>query len=317
MVCICAGLLLLYFWISSSFGEAIAIVEPDEADIAEIHAVQKKEKPEMKPTENTDQYAVAATALELQGISGHTATDIPSAIFKQEKIDNEVDNILCVIDGVFYLVSYNQADNQEKLQVILLHPTLLLPVQGYGWATLADAYEMGGLPCVINTLNQSFELDINQYIFLNSEGIWHVSDRLCGLALDLSQKEADALNQLMNTAYTAGENIMWTGGLQVYTRLTVDGDAIKHWQQACNAIIDKAKKEKQTKTLLKAILHNMSTNLPISEMIHVGKTILQDPNLNQYDFPQKGTYMVTETGDPVLDMDLEDGQKELHRLLYR
>ena len=231
-----------------------------------------RKKPQLSLLEESVPVTTSQTDFALQSSFNIEAFSIPTAIYAREKIDETVDNILLVLDGSFYLIS----DNSEKLQLVALNPAILLPVQGYGWTTLAASYGLGGLPCVINTINQAFELDINQYVFMNSEAIWQLSDKMGGLTVALTTAEATELNRLLGTAYTAEETVMWTGGLQAYTKLTIDGDAIAHWQAVCHAIMNKAKAEKQTKQLLKAARSSLSANVSFFTLKAIGEELLQN-----------------------------------------
>lgn len=305
---ICAA---IYGEISPIFHSMVAVVEPDDQERAVIAASGIQEKPQLSLLEESVPVTTSQTDFALQSSFNIEAFSIPTAIYAREKIDETVDNILLVLDGSFYLIS----DNSEKLQLVALNPAILLPVQGYGWTTLAASYGLGGLPCVINTINQAFELDINQYVFMNSEAIWQLSDKMGGLTVALTTAEATELNRLLGTAYTAEETVMWTGGLQAYTKLTIDGDAIAHWQAVCHAIMNKAKAEKQTKQLLKAARSSLSANVSFFTLKAIGEELLQNPNLEQYSFPKTGAYKLLE-GEMVLDVDLNAGRTELHALFY-
>lgn len=298
---------VIYGEISPIFHSTVAVVEADEQDLAVLAVSSMQEKPQLSLLEEGASVTTNQTDFGFHA----DASSIPTAIYAREKIEEDVDNILLVLDGSFYLIS----NQPEKMQLVALDPTMLLPVQGYGWTSLLNSYEVGGLSCVINTLNQAFELDINQYIFVNSEGLWQVSDRMGGLSIELSAAEAAELNRLLGTAYTAGETVMWTGGLQAYTKLTVDGDAIAHWQAVCHAIMNKAKAEKQTKQLWKAARSSLSANVSFFTLKAIGEELLQNPSLTQYNFPKTGAYKLLE-GETVLDMDLNAGRNELHALLY-
>lgn len=302
-----------YFMIKPAFRDAVAIVEQDQQDTKEIAFVQQEPKPYMTmlPEESMTTSAPMFN-FDIKGTSAQTVAAIPTAIYKQEKINPAVNNVLLLMDSNFFLISCNQKEQQAIL--FTLDPAVLLPVQGYGWTTLGNSYAMGGLPCVVNTLNQAFKLDINQYVFVNMESIWSVSDRMGGLPLVLSKAEAAELNRLMGTAYTAGENVMWTGGLQVYTKLTVDGDAIAHWQKACSAIFDKAKAENEMRQLKKAVFSSISTNLSVGELKDVG-TILGGQTIKQYPFPKESETKLL-NGDVVLDIDLDSSGQYMRQLIY-
>lgn len=308
LIIVCAA---VYGEIAPIFHGIVAVVEPDEQDLAVIAAAGMQEKPQLSLLEENELVTTSQTDFDLQSASSVNVSAIPTAIYAQEKIDEAVDNILLALDGGFYLIS----KNPEKIRLIAINPALLVPVQGYGWTSLAASYELGGLPCVINTINQAFGLDINQYIFMNSEAIWQVSDKMGGLTIVLSADEAAELNRLLGTAYTAGETVMWTGGLQAYTKLTVDGDAIEHWQSVCTAIMNKAKAEKQTKQLVKAIRSSLSTNVSFFTLKDIGEALLQNQRLEQYTFPKAGEYKLLD-GSLVLDVDLASGQEILYALLY-
>ena len=305
--------LAVYWQLSPMFRNTVAIVEQDAHDLVEIEKVQKQEKPDLTILEGTQEVTTVLTDFDLKGISTQSASAIPTAIFAQEKIDTQVDNILLVLDGKFYLISYNDT---QQIKLFAINPVMLVPVQGYGWTRLMNGYEMGGLSCVINTLNQVFALDINQYVFVNSEGLWQISDQMGGLSIELSAAEAAELNRLLGTAYSAGETVMWTGGLQAYTKLTVDGDAIEHWQKVCNAVIDKAKIENRRSQLIKAVSSNISTNLTFSELKTIGKSVLQNQGIVQYQFPKEGEYKLLD-GELVLDVDLAASSRYLHKQIYQ
>lgn len=297
------------------FRSNIAIVEMDKDDKAEIAQLQQSAKPVLIPADIPDDATRSSDIpVRKSSLTGQAVTTIPTAVYAQKSIDETVDNILLMLDGQFYLLSYNKV--QGRTLLVTINSAVLQPVYGYGWATLADSYELGGLPCVINTLNQSLELDIQKYIFVNSAGLWAVADRMGGLPLTLSKAEAAELNHLMGTAYTADENTMWTGGLQVYTQLTVDGDAIAHWQKACNTLIDKAKREKQLSQFMKAAGNNISTNLSASEFKFFSQQFLQNQSIERSAFPFTSTQMYLTNGTLVLDADLSANRQVLKRLLY-
>ena len=142
-----------------------------------------------------------------------------------------------------------------------------------------------------------------------------MSDRMGGLEMMLTQREADELNRLLGTVYTAGETVMWTGGLEVYTQLTVDGDAIVHWQKACKAIVDKAKEKKQLKELKKAVFNSISTNLSVLELKETGEAVLQNQVLEQQYFPEESERKLLH-GKMVLDIDLEASRQSVKGYLY-
>ena len=124
------------------------------------------------------------------------------------------------------------------------------------------------------------------------------------------------LNRLLGTAYTAGETVMWTGGLEAYTKLTVDGDTIEHWQKVCNAVIDKAKTENRRVQLVKAVSNNVSTNLTFSKLKAIGQSVLQNQDIRQYQLPEEGEYKLLD-GEMVLDVDLAASRGYLQKKLYQ
>lgn len=316
-ICLCAFVLAFfsltsYQRIAPMFQNTVAIVEPDEQELAVMVAASMQEKPKLAPLKDDTVVETEVTSFNLKGLSGKEYDDIPTAVYVREKIDETVDNILLVLDGSFYLISQNPDDTQ----LVAIHPSMLVPVQGYGWTTLTQCYELGGLPCVMNTINQALDLDISQYIFISSEPIWQVADKMGGVTVTLTAKEADEMNRMMSTAYTPGETVMWTGGLTVYTKLEIDGAPFHHWQEVCNVIVDEAKAKGKTKQLLKAVSHNVSTNFSRKEAKAIKDILLYDDTLEPYNYPVCSDYKLLE-GKPVLDIDLEEARDELHGLLYR
>lgn len=98
--------------------------------------------------------------------------------------------------------------------------------------------------------------------------------------------------------------------------MTVDGDAIEHWQKVCNAVIDKAKIENRRSQLIKAVSSNISTNLTFSELKTIGKSVLQNQEIVQYQFPKEGEYKLLD-GELVLDVDLATSSRYLQKMIYQ
>lgn len=313
---------VFYSMTAPMFEDSVAIVAADAEENLKIEQQLQTVQPvlEILPEPMPDAAVnvfTTETALQYQQRPAHTQTkhEIPSVIFATEPIDTAVRNCLVVLDEDFYLVSQN-TNSKKDIKVIAIDGDWFVPIQGYGWTSLRQGYAYGSLPCVVNTLNQVLELDIATYIFMNSEGVWQVSDRMGGLTIELTQQEADALNQQLGTAYVAGETVMWSGGLAAYTKLTVDGDAMQHWKTACNAIIDKAKAEKNVRQLFYALQRNLTTNASVSSLEAIGRHALSAEEVTLHHIPSEGTRAQLD-GVPVLQTDIAAERARLHQLIYQ
>jgi LCP family protein required for cell wall assembly len=129
-------------------------------------------------------------------------------IYKETQKKEEVINIVLTgMDARAYetksrsdsiiLVSYNTADHTVKMVSFLRDTWVYLPERGWGRINSATAY--GGTGLLINTLNENFDLDIQNYVQIKFDDFKKVIDILGGVDVELTQSEINYINNKLHT----------------------------------------------------------------------------------------------------------------------
>ena len=137
----------------------------------------------------------------------------PVPIYEQKKIDKYIYTILVVVQNgstaseerqtdMIFLVSYNQL--QFKFTVVSVPRDMLVQVEGYGWKRINAAYTLGGIGLLMNTINNSFGLDIQDYVYIGTEELKALADGVNGIPTELTEGEAAYLNALLGCELSAG-----------------------------------------------------------------------------------------------------------------
>ena len=169
-------------------------------------AVQVAEKP--APT--------TAPSPALSAAPTHTAAPeappapSPIPIYRVEPIDGEVTNVLLIgtdsrkaagslISGnadTTILASFNRRTNTVTLVSFLRDTVLTIGGLSGEYGKLKTAYTTGGTGMLVNTLNEFFALDIQQYCAVGLNGfVAFVDETLGGVDMELSRAEIDYINE--------------------------------------------------------------------------------------------------------------------------
>ena len=122
-----------------------------------------------------------------------------AVVVQQGKIDSEPRQT----DMVF-LVSYNQL--LQKLSFVALPRDMLLPTHEYGWKRVGAIYAAGGIGLLINTVNDCFDLGIQDYVYTGTDELAQLADAVNGVPAELTDAEAKYINEQTGSTLSAGKN---------------------------------------------------------------------------------------------------------------
>src|SRR5574344_2770805 len=220
------------------------------------------------------------------------------------------------IDGL----NANQAFNGDTLMMITFNPKTLttsifsiprdtyVPIAcrngAYAKINSSAAY---GASCVINTIKNLTDIDIDYYVKINFKGVVDLVDTLGGITVNVEEPyfsfndgvdyhgqvcEQNSDREFGSEMVCMDPGIQTLDGEQAlaYSRnrhqyIGSDLDRIKHQQDVVEAIVDKAKSISsfdQFKSLLNAIQKNIDTNMKTEQILslyNVGKSVIMN-NLN-------------------------------------
>lgn len=122
-----------------------------------------------------------------------------AVVVQQGKIDSEPRQT----DMVF-LVSYNQL--LQKLSFVALPRDMLLPTHEYGWKRVGAIYAAGGIGLLINTVNDCFDLGIQDYVYTGTDELAQLADAVNGVPAELTDAEAKYINEQTGSTLSTGKN---------------------------------------------------------------------------------------------------------------
>ena len=141
----------------------------------------------------------------------------PVPIYEQDKIDRFIISILVVVQNgsiedesaqtdMIFIVSYNQL--QQKFSMLSIPRDTLVPIENYGWKRINAAYSYGGIGLLTNTINQMFDLDIQNYVYTGTKELAALADAVNGVPATLTEAEAAYLTQTCGAPLSAGRQIL-------------------------------------------------------------------------------------------------------------
>lgn len=236
------------------------------------------------------------------------------------------------------IASVNKNTGELKLTSILRDT--VVPITGRGMGRINTAAYYGGPSLMIKTINQSFGMNITEYVLVNFRGMAKAIDALGGINLNISQDEMDQINlnagqiakYTMDEAdYLAareamklkapGDNVQ-VNGIQAVTfaRIrSIDSDAARAGRQrmVIARILEKLKSAQQSKLLGTAaqIWGDLVTNIDIETAVELAK-IVQGGQKGVLEFTIPYAEGKKSDDGALIDVDLAANTRELHNFIY-
>lgn len=234
------------------------------------------------------------------------------------------------------LVSVNQAAKQVKL--VSLERAIGVPVlEGqyagqYDWLT--HIFRYGGAELLLKTVQTCFLVDVEHYVRVNFAAAIHAVDALGGVDIELTQAEADFLND-PNAEHmwrgwekrdvTAGMNHMDGVTALTYARIrAIDSDwrRVERQRKVIISVINQLKRSgfAELDTLADRVLPCVQTNFTELELagllLHV--PTFANVSVEQMTIPRTGTYgtMSGMGGRTLYAIDFEENAALLQQFLY-
>lgn len=262
-------------------------------------------------------------------------------IFKQAPVDTNITNILIVgsdsrseetsgsRSDCMLLLSYNRKTQTASLVSFMRDAWVRIP--NHGMNRLNAAFAFGGIGLCINTINENFKLDIQNYVVINFEGLKKIVDDLDGVSVYISKNEADYINASNGEA---GSSLLSEDGEQVLNgeqllahcrnRKSSSGDFERTRRQR-DAMIALFYELKSTSTLtelsdlLRDSVKNVQTNIQLDTLLSLGFEAIRSENLSLTEgrIPYDNTWnYANKDGRSVVEIDLNENVRLLHELLY-
>lgn len=129
--------------------------------------------------------ALGITKLEIpEGITSIALFGIDS---REEDFEGNSDSIMIItIDA-----------EHHSIKLVSVMRDSLVRIEGHGYQKINAAYDLGGAPLAIKTLNQTFDLAITDYATVDFMSMASIIEAVGGIEADLSEKEVEYANKLI------------------------------------------------------------------------------------------------------------------------
>ena len=195
----------------------------------------------------------------------------------------------------------------DKLKITSLMRDSYVNIEGYGYDKLNHAYAFGGPELSIKTINQTFGLNIEEFVTVDFASLPKIIDILGGLELDITPEELEYINGYIDDINskdgTYSSHISYAGpqlvdGVQAlaYSRIryTAGGDyeRTQRHRTVLNGLFEKALNVSPTQypTIINQILPYVQTNLGATDILSLATKVatMGGGSLVQDRFPRDG-----------------------------
>ena len=195
----------------------------------------------------------------------------------------------------------------DKLKITSLMRDSYVNIEGYGYDKLNHAYAFGGPELSIKTINQTFGLNIEDFVTVDFASLPKIIDILGGLELDITSEELEYINGYIDDINskdgTYSPHITYAGpqlvdGVQAlaYSRIryTTGGDyeRTRRHRTVLEGLFNKALTVSPTQypTIINEILPYVKTNLGATDILSLATKVatMGGGTLEQDRFPRDG-----------------------------
>ena len=180
----------------------------------------------------------------------------------------------------------------KKLKLTSIMRDSYVAIDGHGNDKINHAYAFGGPQLAIKTLNENFDLNIEDFASVNFETLPKIIDKIGGIELDIDEEELEYINGYiahLNSINGTSEPSIESAGLQHVTgtqalafcriRYTSGGDykRTERHREVLTEILKKIETLPETSfpSLLSDILPMVNTSLDYSEILELGTEVLK------------------------------------------
>ncbi len=279
--------------------------------------------------------------------SGLTTTDLPTdnvslGISETAENDSGVINI-----ALFGVDARDDSDSGRSDAIIVLsvdndHGAIKMTsilrdskvtIEGHGETKLNHAYAYGGATLAIKTLNQTYDLDIKEYVTVNFSQLAEIVDSVDGITLSLTEAEVASANGNLATDAPDAEAISGSGKMVLngdqavaFSRIRdIDSDNARtdRQQQVLSQILAKVKSMPKTEYpgFIRKFLTIVETSLDYADLIGISPIMLtSDLQFVQNTIPDEAyeglSGGIASDGVWYWNYDLDEAADRLHSIIY-
>ena len=241
---------------------------------------------------------------------------------------------------VMIVLSINKKTKEVRMISVLRD--VLVPIEGHDWNRINAAYRLEGAGLAVNTVNEAFGLDIQEFIVVDFNGVIELIDHIGGIDITLTAAEAQYYSNkhsvLFGNNLSAGSIHMNGDQALAHLRnrtLGTDFERTRRQRDVMIAMLNQVLGQNLTQmdSTLDFVLDIIRTNIKATDFLSVGLSIVTNfssgvksmsvPNRSQqgkeYRFASyKGMSILKllDPNDPTKQMDLTYTERKVREFLY-
>ena len=184
-------------------------------------------------------------------------------------------------------------NNHKKVKLTSLFRDTLVDIPGHGEAKLNSAYMLGGPELLMETVKETYNINIDKYIIINFWGFEAIVDYIGGIEVDVKDYQLEELNKYIGESTGGNDCPVEEAGIQTlngkqalsYARIRYNvGDEYERTDRQREVIfkvIEKLQNTKPSKYLgiMNTMLEYIRTNIDPLEALNMAYTIYKFPSL--------------------------------------
>ena len=184
-------------------------------------------------------------------------------------------------------------NNNKKVKLTSLFRDTLVDIPGHGEAKLNSAYMLGGPELLLETVKETYNINIDKYIIINFWGFEAIVDYIGGIEVDVKDYQLEELNKYIGESTGGNDCPVEEAGIQTlngkqalsYARIRYNvGDEYERTDRQREVIfkvIEKLQNTKPSKYLgiMNTMLEYIRTNIDPLEALNMAYTIYKFPSL--------------------------------------
>ena len=184
-------------------------------------------------------------------------------------------------------------NNNKEIRLTSLFRDTLVDIKGYGPYKLNAAMAFGGIDLLKDTIQETYDINIDKYIIINFWGFEAIIDQIGGLEIDVKEYQLDELNKYIGESTGGNDCPVTEPGLQLlngkqalsYARIRKGvGDEFERTERQREVLFKVAEKLRETKPtkylgIVNSMLDYINTNVELLDALNMAYTIYKFPTL--------------------------------------
>ena len=185
-------------------------------------------------------------------------------------------------------------NNNKEIRLTSLFRDTLVHIEGYGPYKLNAAMAFGGIDLLKDTIQETYDINIDKYIIINFWGFESIIDQMGGLEIDVKDYQLDELNKYIGESTGGNDCPVTESGLQLlngkqalsYARIRKGvGDEFERTERQREVLFKVAEKLRETKPtkylgIMNSMLDYINTNIDLLDALNMAYTIYKFPSLD-------------------------------------